>query len=303
MQPPRTFQTLVPGGLRRDHVAFGLWRKAKKLGTWDPDAFDLAPDAADWQRLDDADRDALLHLTAYFAAGEEAVTRDLLPLLHAVAADGFLEDELYLTSFLWEEAKHVDFFHRYLQEVTGGGHDLRAYEGAHYHRLFHEALPAAMQRLHADRSPAAQATAAATYNMVVEGVLAETGYHVWYTVLDARGIMPGTRAAVQLVQRDEARHIRYGVYLLSRLVAAHGEPVWQTIQETMMTLLPDALGVVDEVFERAETRFGRPPFGLDREAFSTFAMNQFQKRIARLERARGQSLDAICYGTSEPAEA
>ena len=51
----------------------------------------------------------MLHLTSLFQAGEEAVTLDLLPLIRAIAQEGRIEEEMYLTTFLWEEAKHVDF--------------------------------------------------------------------------------------------------------------------------------------------------------------------------------------------------
>ena len=56
----------------------------------------------------------MLRLTSMFQAGEEAVVLDLLPLVAVVAAEGRLEEELYLTSFLWEEAKHVETFRRFL---------------------------------------------------------------------------------------------------------------------------------------------------------------------------------------------
>lgn len=67
-------------------------------------------------------------------------------------------------------------------------------------------------------APGAQVVASTTYNMVVEGTLAETGYHALYEVLDGRGILPALREGVGLLQRDESRHIAYGVYLLTRLI-------------------------------------------------------------------------------------
>ena len=300
LMPTRTtYRTLASGGLNHRHTALRLWRKAKRLGVWNPDAFDLSRDAEDWRRLAPPERDMLMQLAALFMAGEEAVTRDLLPLLRAVSEDGYLEDEIYLTSFLWEEAKHVDLFDRFFTEVVGGHEDLHHYQGDHYHRLFGEELPHAMGRLYVDASPEAQAEASVVYNMIVEGVLAETGYHSWYTILRRRGIMPGMLEGIEHVQRDEARHIRYGVYLLARLIAAHGEGVWQTIQAKMAELMPVAVGVFVEGFERLERVHGHIPFGLDPEEFAEYAMSQFQKRLARLEKARRQSLDEVLY--REPA--
>jgi ribonucleoside-diphosphate reductase beta chain len=47
-------------------------------------------------------------------------------------------------------------------------------------------------------------------------------------------------------------------------------------------LLPLALGVIGEIFEAYETL----PFGLTQEEFVGYAIDQFQKRLAWLERAR-----------------
>jgi ribonucleoside-diphosphate reductase beta chain len=42
---------------------------------------------------------------------------------------------------------------------------------------FHQTLPAALNRLLIDPSAIAQVEASVVYHMIVEGVLAETGYH------------------------------------------------------------------------------------------------------------------------------
>lgn len=293
LAPRTTYRTLERGRLDHGHVAMRLFQKAKKLGTWDPASFDLSADAADWLALSDGERDLLRHLASLFVAGEEAVTLDLLPLIETVAAEGRLEEEMYLTSFLWEEAKHVEFFDRFLREVAGADDDLHSYHSDSYRQLFGVDLPAAMGRLRTDRSPGAQADASVLYNMIVEGVLAETGYHAWYTVLRRRGVMPGTVAGIEHVQRDESRHIRYGVFLLSRLISEHGDEIWIRIQRRMMELLPTAVGVFMEAFATLEARHGAIPFALDPEEMAGFAMNQFQKRMTRLEKARTQGLEAI----------
>lgn len=161
-------------GLDRNHPAMRLFEKAKRFGIWDPGQIDFSRDIADWQRLREDERDILLRLTSLFQAGEEAVTLDLLPLIRVIAAEGRLEEEIYLTSFLWEEAKHTEFFHRFLAEVAGVSFaDLSRYHSPHYRTIIYEALPAALRRLDDDPSPAAQVAAAVTYNMIVEGVLAD----------------------------------------------------------------------------------------------------------------------------------
>jgi ribonucleoside-diphosphate reductase beta chain len=275
-------------GLRRESPPMRLFEKAKRLGVWNPSEIDLARDAADWRALGDEERDLLLRLTALFQAGEEAVTLDLLPLVQAVAREGRVEEELFLTTFLFEEAKHTDFFARFLDEVARADHDLSRYHTPSYRALVYEALPAAMGRLAVDTSPAAQAEAALTYNMIVEGVLAETGYHAYFTMLEAHDLMPGTRKGIRLLKQDESRHIAYGVYLLSRLIAAD-DAIWDHIVERMNELLLHAMGVIDEAF----ACYAVMPFGLEMDAFSGYALGQFQKRLDRLESARGRSLAEI----------
>jgi ribonucleoside-diphosphate reductase beta chain len=293
------YRSTAPGGLDHDLPAMRLWHKAKRLGVWDPRSIDLTRDAADWARLDDAERDVILRLTSLFQAGEEAVTLDLLPLIMAIAEEGRLEEEMYLTSFLWEEAKHVEAFRRFLDEVAGERSDLSRYHGPAYLRLFSGALPEAMGRLRDDRSPAALATASVTYNMVVEGVLAETGYHAYDEMLRRNGIMPGMQEVIGHLRRDEARHIAYGVFLLSRLLAEHGEPVWEAISRGLEELLPMAMGVIAEVFDAYEVA----PFGLRVEDFSDYAMDRFGRRLARLERARDQTIGDVLADALENEEA
>ncbi len=287
-----SFQTTSARGLDRSSPPMRLWQKSKKLGVWDPSDIDLSQDRRDWERLRPPEQDFLLRLTSQFQAGEEAVTLDLLPLVAVIAGEGRLEEEIYLTSFLWEEAKHVDLFRRFFDEVAGRRDDLGHYQGPCYRQLFYEELPEALGRLRHDASPVAQARASVTYNLIVEGVLAETGYHTYYRTLRANGLMPGMQKAVDHLKRDESRHLAYGVYLLSRLVAAHGEPVWAAIQERMQALLGPSLGLVNEAFAPYEV----VPFGLKPEDFVQFALGQFELRLARVEKARRQTVDEVLRG-------
>jgi ribonucleoside-diphosphate reductase beta chain len=282
-----TFLTTTHG-LRRDLPPMRLFEKAKRFGVWNPNDIDLSQDQRDWQGLNAEEQDILLRLSALFQAGEEAVTLDLLPLLLVIAREGRLEEEMYLTSFLWEEAKHVEFFSRFFSEVAGAPADLSRYHSASYRALFYDALPETMHRLLVDPSPAAQVRASVTYNMVTEGVLAETGYHGYFTVLQRNGLMPGQVRGIQLLKQDESRHIAYGIYLLSRLIAVD-PTLWQVAEDTMNELLPLAMDIIGDAF----APYDPVPFGLAPADFSDFAISQFQKRLERLERARGASLEEI----------
>ena len=286
----RVFTTTSSRGIQYDSPPMRLWEKAKRLGIWNPSDIDFTQDRADWQKLDTREKEYMLQLCSLFLAGEESVTLDLLPLIMVVAQEGRTEEELYLTSFLWEEAKHVDGFRRFFNEVAQDHSDLSRFHTPSYSKVFYEELPNAMNRLYTDKSVEAQVRASTTYNMFVEGVMAETGYYSFYRVLTQNNLMPGMQQFVAYLKRDESRHIAFAVYFLSRLMAEHGDTAWNALEARMNELLPYALGTNAETYERFAGNF---PFGLNVEEFDAYATTQFMKRMDRLSRSRGCSMEEI----------
>ncbi len=271
------------GTLRHDTVPMRLYHEAKRAGAWDPRGLDLRRDAADWARFTVAERDVLLRLTVLFQAAEESMTRDLLPLVLTVVREDRLEEQLFLTTFLAEEARHTEFFRRVLDEVCHQSGDLQRYQTPSFRRLFAEQLPEAMHRLLADPAPAAQAEALVTYSLVGEGVLGDAGYHLFATALSAGDRMPGFRDGLARAQADEGRHMAYGLFLLSRLVAEDAA-VWTVVSRRMEELLPLTLGIVSEFFEAYDPM----PFGLSLDDTVQDAITRFAARWAALEEVRAQ---------------
>ena len=265
-----------------------LYEKAKKSGQWDPYGFDFYRDKQDWKELGTRKRRQVLYYLAQFQGGEEAVTLDLLPLIHAVARSRPLEDQLYMTSFLFDEGRHVQFFRLWLDDVAESPSRLEAYQSPAWRRIFDEELPAAMNPLLEGHGAAAFARACVTYNLIVEGVLAQTGYHACFVTLSANDLFPALRAGLTQIRRDESRHIAFGIYLLSRLVAE--EPTaWGAIEERMRELLPLCLATVEEGFAASS---GTTPLGTTKEAMMEFVTRQFWRRFASLRRA--------CLGSTRP---
>src|SRR5260370_10073905 len=176
---------------------------------WDPRSIDLSQDRLDWQRCTEEEKETLLLQTALFQAGEECVTLDLLTLMMAVAQDGHIDDEMFLTTFLWEEAKHTEFFRRFPDEVAHEHSDLNRFHSPSYRKLFYEELPLTMYALLSDRSPVAQVRESVTYNMIIEGVLAETGYYGYFHILERHHIMPRLRTALHMLTREPSPHNPY----------------------------------------------------------------------------------------------
>jgi ribonucleoside-diphosphate reductase beta chain len=297
----------VTRGLQWDSIPMRLFQKAKKLGTWDPQAIDLSTDKAVWSGFEPLAKDIIVRNLSLFQAGEEGVTLDLLPLIMTVAKRGWIEDEIFLTSFLWEEAKHTEFFRHWLDEVAGGPLDLERYMTPSYRTLFYEELPSALGALQHDDSNEALVRAAVTYNMIIEGVLAETGYYGFRRSAQdqtPQGELRGLLEAVSLIARDESRHIRYGVYLIDRLVAAEPQ-LWDVMESRMRELLPYAMGVVTEFYEAYEEG-SLDEYGLPMEEVATYSATQFDKRMKVLERDRGKALaeiEAATVGDIEAEEA
>jgi ribonucleoside-diphosphate reductase beta chain len=278
--------TTTQRGLDRSSLPMRLYEKAKLYGGWNPSAIDYSRDRQDWIALAPEEQELLLRLTAMFQAGEEAVTLDLLPLIMVIAEEGRLEEEIFLTTFLADEAKHTDFFTRFMEEVVKPPGDLSAFHLDNYRAIFYEALPNTLQRLRQDRSPRAQVEAAVTYNLIVEGILAETGYHAYLTILRQRDILPGQQQGVIHLKRDESRHIAYGVFLISRLIQADSS-LYAVAEEKMNELLTPALGVIAETFACYDS--DNVPFSLTPEQFTSFALAQFQVRLERIEKAYRQA--------------
>ncbi len=286
------YATISSRGLDFTSIPMRLFQKSKKLGTWDPFDIDFSRDKQDWLILDELHRENIVSLSALFQAGEEGVTLDLLPLIMRVSRAGWVEDEIYLTSFLWEEAKHTEFFRRWFSEVPQVTTDLHEYLGPNYRKIFFEILPETMSRLIIDDSQEALVHALVTYNMVIEGTLAETGYWSYARMLERDRYMPGLAQGIRLIQRDESRHIRFGIYMLQRLVNENPD-LWDTLQARMFELLPIAIGVTTDNMDTFQEKFGEGNFLIPPEESQVYLQAQFQKRMNALARARQQTREEL----------
>lgn len=282
----RVILTTSSRGLLEDSFPFRLYQKAKKFGVWNPVDIDFSQDAEDWKKMNDEQREGILRLISMFQAGEEAVTLDLLPLIMAIAKEGRLEEEMFLTTFLFEEAKHTEFFRLVLNAIGEKG-DLSHFHSDTYRKVFYEILPEAMQRLETDQSPEAIVEASTVYNMFVEGVLAETGYYSFYQSLEDIGYMPGLLEGIGYLKKDESRHIGYGTFLLQRLICEHPH-LFDVVAKRMEALTPYAIKINEEGIDGKEVNaFGKPIDTMD------FTMRQLQVRMEILARAKGKKIEDI----------
>lgn len=282
------FASLRPGGLNWDSLPLRLFDKGNRK-FWNPRDLDFDQDAADWERFTDNQRENALMLCAQFIAGEEAVTQDLQPFLQAMAAEDRFGDQLYLTQFCFEEAKHTQGFRLWLDAV-GITEDLHRYveHNPGYRAIFYEALPMALRSLAADPSPKNQVRASATYNHVVEGTLALTGYHAWHLLCTARGVLPGMQELIRRIGADERRHMAWGTYTCRRHVAADRSN-WKVLTDTMADLLPHALTQIQWAMDNSPEL---PP-EIEPATLIAYAGNRATRRLGAVESAIGADVAGI----------
>lgn len=258
-------------------------RRGRELA-WDPAGIDFSEDRKDWKQLTALEQEFLLSEVFGFLVGERGVAHDLAPLQQALRHErGRMEEEMYLTQQMYEESNHVEFFERWLAEVLPGqlGEDVPFPRG-NPSPFFKEILPQAMQRLNSDPSPNAQMHAAVIYHQIIEGVLAEVGYAIFYETLDARDVMPGLRQGVRYIQQDESRHIAFGTYLAQRLIAE--DPSLEAVFDAEMEGIRDRTvnGSADYIALYEER--GEAPFGLDKEKFRKMGSDLFERRVRAVKK-------------------
>ncbi|OIK14185.1 ribonucleotide-diphosphate reductase [Bacillus sp. MUM 116] len=283
----RKMLTTSNRGLLEDSFPYRLYQKAKRQGTWNPADIDFSQDQKDWKTMNSEQQEDILRLISQFQAGEEAVTLDLLPLIMAIAKEGRLEEEMFLTTFLFEEAKHTEFFRLVLNAIGEKG-DLSHFHTGTFKTIFYEILPTTMERLVTDQSPEAIAEASVVYNMFVVGVLAETGYFSFYNALEAARIMPGLLEGVGNLKKDESRHIGYGTFLLQRLICEHPH-LFDFVANKMAELTPLAVRLNQEGIDGREVS----SFGGNPEDIMNFTMKQLSVRMEILARAKGKKIEEI----------
>jgi ribonucleoside-diphosphate reductase beta chain len=270
-----------------------LYHKAKQLH-WDPAAVDLSQDKAQWQRIKRdhvAERypEQILRLTSLFYEGEESVTRTLSPFLSAVSRAGLgIDKEMFLTTQLYEEAKHFEFFARYFAEVfEEDGAITRQYITPAPQAVLIADLEEVTERLRREEDPtrlvATFAEAITHYMGVVEAMLARTGYVGAHDALAARGWLPGLQEGYRLIRRDEGRHVAFGMRCIAELTTDRPQ-LRDVVARTFERHLPNVLATVAE--------FDYPQPLVDIDKLSQFALAQYQ-RFAAAAGLGGDTLDPV----------
>jgi len=207
----------------------------------------------------------------------------------AMRAEGRLGDEMFLTQFAFEEAKHTQVFRMWLDAVGLTG-DLQHYldDLPNYQKIFYEELPESLDALSTDPSPAAQIRASATYNHVIEGMMALTGYYAWHRICVDRGILPGMQELVKRIGDDERRHMAWGTFTCRRHVAAD-DANWGVFETRMNELIPLALQNTEDAY----ALYDEIPFNLAKDEIQQYATDKGMRRFGTISSARGRPVEEI----------
>ncbi|WP_440763859.1 ribonucleoside-diphosphate reductase [Natronorubrum sp. DTA7] len=263
---------------------------------WDPGEIDLEQDVKNLleyiEGTEDYDArawDRTLNGIAKFGAGEDAVTEDLAPLA-TVLED--IDDQLFLTTQLYEEAKHADFFDRYWREVIWTVEDELGWERSNprdekwfndpYIELF-DRNKKAQDRLLEDDTPENRAKAYCHYHLTVEGILAQTGYYGMQTSyggeFEELPYLPGLVEGFTKIRSDEGRHVGFGMNQLKTLIREEGvDP--ELIEGTVNELLPLVQGITED--DRFQPDPGEERVGLQDGELAAYAVDKHTDRMRQI---------------------
>jgi ribonucleoside-diphosphate reductase beta chain len=263
---------------------FSRWENQQ----WSSESFDFTPDAAQW--ASDAftveQREFMQWSLASFFLGEERVTTELLPF--AIAAPS-VDARAFLATQISDEAKHTVFFDRFYREVFGVDAETltanlkaqRPTMNEHWGELFDGILHDCAEALRTDPSDMQALVRGVTvYMIVIEGTLALTGARFIIRTLKERDWLPGFRQGFTAVNRDESRHVGFGVRFLADAIRenpAHKATVADTIKETLpVGTLALAPPMVDNPYD-FET-----PFGYHSSEIYDYAAKSLSKKLAAM---------------------
>jgi len=272
--------------------SFELYRKGKVEGTWDPDDYDLKQDISDWETFSEEERRVFLATASGFYEGEEDVTRTLAPYMTALdALDDDLvpfdtvQEEVYLSQQVYEEAKHTDFFSRYYEEVIGTqdtGQFLMQ-EGDQYETedLYDQAdeLLAAVREGDQQDLLETLGMAYLNYMGILEGQRARAGYMVFDQMCESKAaetdqdeVLLGFQEALGKVRQDETRHIENGRWVLQQLAEADPDIVTEVYEPRIVQYV--------EANILAEDAFEEMPFShYDRETIGKKTVRHLQDTV------------------------
>ena len=209
---------------------------------WSPFDVALETDTGQWRDMAQEDRDLVLWALSSLMVAEERITTKFSGL---VGAYGTEEEATFLATQQVDEARHMQFYARYQDEVvadpaTIADHVARARRALSpaFGTIFDELLVNAHERLTAEPGDAAAKVEFVTlYHMVIEGTLGLTAFNFITRYLEDSGQLPGFVEGYSKIHHDEQRHIGYGTWFL-RDAVGRDPALADSVRATLRAALP-----------------------------------------------------------------
>jgi ribonucleoside-diphosphate reductase beta chain len=245
-------------------------------GQWSPWEVDLARDGEQWEQMED--RSLVTFVLGSLMVAEERITTKFSGL---VGAYGSEEEATFLATQQVDEARHMQFYARFQDEVISepaiiAAHVERAREQVSpaFRTVFDDKLVAAHNQLVADPADLeAKVVFVTLYHQIIEGTLGLTTFEFTTRFLEREGLLPGFVAGYTKIHHDEQRHIGYGTWFLRETVNEHPQMA-EVVRATMQDMLP----AVAESLTPPEGA-GEAVLGASADELRSFALDGLSRRL------------------------
>ena len=181
-------------------------------------------DREQWRRWPARTASSIFWVLSSLMVAEERITTKFSGL---VGAHGSEEEATFLATQQVDEARHMQFYARFQDEVVADP----AAIAAHVERAREQSSPRLPRRSSTRRSSrptsgcvadpgdlAAKVRFVTLYHLILEGTLGLTSFH-FSPLLEREELLPGFVDGYSKIHHDEQRHIGYGVWFLREAVA------------------------------------------------------------------------------------
>jgi ribonucleoside-diphosphate reductase beta chain len=263
--------------LNDPQVLYRRWEEQQ----WNPFEVDLTRDRQQWPEMRETDRELIYWAFSSLMVAEERITTKFSGL---VGAHGSEEEATFLATQQVDEARHMQFYARFRDEVIDAPAIIAAHvESAReqvspaFRRLFDEALVEAHQALVASPDDfEAKVRFVTLYHLILESTLGLTSFRFITDYLKREELLPGFVEGYSKIHHDETRHIGYGVWFLREAVRNHDEAE-EAIRATLAELLPLVAESLTPPDREADTDWDALGAGADE--IRAFALGGLTRRL------------------------
>ncbi len=252
--------------------------------TWFPNEIQLGEDLADFKKMTDDEKHALLHLISYFNPNELLVNKALAfgvyPYINAPEA------HLYLAKQMWEEANHTMTFEYILEtfpidrEKAYSAHvevpsmaAKEAFETKFIKRMTEDTLDIKTTEGKKDfiRNLIA-------YNIILEGIWFYSGFMVALSFRQ-RNLLRNFGSLMDWIIRDESLHLQFGINLILTVLDENEDLQDPEFAEEIRGMILQAVEM-EEAYNR--DMFPRGILGLNADYVNTYVKYLTDRRLEEL---------------------